>query len=149
MADIMREFYPEPTDTFNTITALQEEEERERAAEIARQEQEREAEIARQYTPEIGPPMVPGASEAAMEEREAAKGPLPDMIDTKQDSLNAKIALLQGTGDTAFGALKGLGWLAGGGRENSWIRQGTAAVDDYWHQLNPQSDNGAHHARRK
>ena len=138
-----------PQETFALMAALEEEERLRQEAELARQQQESEAEIARQYTPEIGPPMVPGASEVAMEEREAAKGPLTDMIDTKQDSLNTKIALLQGTGDTLFGAIKGIGWLAGGGRENSWIRQGTEAIDDYWHQVNPQSDNGAHHAIRK
>ena len=147
-------------DTYHWLEAQKEEERQRQEAELALQQQEREAEIARQYAPEIGPPMVPGASEVAMKEMEAAKGPLTDIIDKQQDSLDAKIALLQGTGDTFFGAVKGLGWLAGstqsgwdelagGPKGDNLIQQGTAAVDDYWHQVNPQSDNGAHHAIRK
>ena len=164
MADTMQKLSPTPYDNYNAILALEEEErekERRRQEAILSQTQPTQVgkhgpdmipgqeEVIRQYRPEIGPDYVPGAAELAIEEREAAKGPLTDIIDNQQDSLNAKIALVQGTGDTLFGAIKGLGWLAGGGRENSWTRQGTAALDDYWHQLNPQSDNGAHHAIRK
>ena len=153
-------YNPTPQDTFRAL-ALMEEEERQRQEALLSQTEPTKVgkhgpdvvpgqeEIIQQYRPEIGPPLVPGASEVAMEEREAAKGPLTDVIDNQQDSLDAKIALLQGTGDTLFGAIKGIGWLAGGGRENSWVRQGTEALDDYWHQVNPQSDNGAHHAIRK
>ena len=164
-------YNPTPQDTFRAL-ALMEEEERQRQEALLSQTQPTQVgkygpdvvpgqeEIIQQYRPEIGPPMVPGASELAMEEREAAKGPLTDVIDNQQDSLDAKIALLQGTGDTLFGAIKGMGWLmgstqsgwdevAGGPKGDNLIQQGTAAVDDYWHQVNPQSDNGAHHAIRK
>ena len=71
------------------------------------------------------------------------------LVQTLQAGSDIAKSIAQGTGDTFFGAIKGLGWLSGGGRDNSLIRQGTAAVDDYWHQINPQSDNGAHHAIRK
>ena len=163
-------YNPTPQDTFDALAAL-EEEEKQRQEAISQIEPTKvgkhgpdvvpgQEEIIQQYTPEIGPPLVPDASEEAMEEREAAKGPLTDMIDNQQDSLDAKIALLQGTGDTLFGAVKGLGWLAGstqsgwdelagGPKGDNLIQQGTAAIDDYWHQVNPQSDNGAHHAITK
>ena len=100
-----------PEETFGALAAI-DEEERRRQEELLSQTQPTlvgefgpdvvpgQEEIIQQYTPEIGPPLVPGASEVAMEEREAAKGPLTDMIDTKQDSLDAKIALIQGTCDT-------------------------------------------------
>ena len=134
MADTMQKLSPTPYDNYNAILALEEEErekERRRQEAILSQTQPTQVgkhgpdmipgqeEVIRQYRPEIGPDYVPGAAELAMEEREAAKGPLTDIIDNQQDSLNAKIALVQGTGDTLFGAIKGLGWLAGGGRENS------------------------------
>ncbi len=82
------------------------------------------------------------------------------LVQTLQGGADVAKSLVQGTGDTFFGALKGMGWLmgstqsgwdelAGGPKGNNLIQQGTAAVDDYWHQVNPQSDNGAHHAIRK
>ena len=82
------------------------------------------------------------------------------VVQTLQGGADIAKSIVQGTGDTLFGAIKGLGWLsgtaqsgwdeaAGGPKGPSFIQQGTAAVDDYWHQVNPQSDNGAHHAIRK
>ena len=82
------------------------------------------------------------------------------IVQTLQGGADVAKSLVQGTGDTFFGALKGMGWLmgstqsgwdelAGGPKGNNLVQQGTAAIDDYWHQVNPQSDNGAHHAIRK
>ena len=67
------------------------------------------------------------------------------IVQTLQGASDVAMDIAQGTGDTLFGTLKGMGWLAGGGQN----RLGLDKVDDYWHQLNPQSDNGAHHAVRK
>ena len=67
------------------------------------------------------------------------------IVQTLQGASDVAKDIVQGTGDTFFGALKGMDWLAGGGQN----KLGLDHVDNFWHKLNPQSDNGAHHAIRK
>ena len=98
-----------------------------------------------QMMPEIGPRFVPGASEAAAEEREEAKTFLTDYMDGQQESLALKGSVLQGLGDTAVGLL--------GMAEKLALRGQPGVVEQYvkpfWDRHNPQSDNGAHHAVRQ
>lgn len=137
-------------------------------AEGYRQEQAA-IEAASQLTPsaagKAGPDFTPGASEQAQAQLDAYeqdnKSWLSGMIDKQQEATNAKIAVLQGVGDTAFGLARNIGsvigstqsgWdeLAGDDVESAnYIKRATSAADKFWHKHNPQSDNGAHHAIRQ
>ncbi len=137
---------------------------------LAEEEQKQAAaEAASQLTPsavgKAGPDFTPGASEQAQAQLDAYeqdnKSWLSGMIDKQQEATDAKIAVLQGVGDTAFGLARNIGsvigstqsgWdeLAGDGVESAnLIQESTSAVDQFWHKHNPQSDNGAHHAIRQ
>ena len=98
-----------------------------------------------QLQPEIGPAFVPGASEAAAEEREEAKTFLTDYMEGQEESLALKGSVLQGLGDTAVGLL--------GMVENVALRGQPGVVEQYvkpfWHKHNPQSDNAVHHTVRQ
>ena len=127
------------------------------------------AEAASQLTPsaagKAGPDFTTGASEQAQAQLDAYeqdnKSWLGGMIDKQQESSDAKISVLQGVGDTAFGLARNIGsvigstqsgWdeLVGDGVESAdLIRESTSAADQFWHKHNPQSDNGAHHAVRQ
>ena len=110
-------------------------------------------EQASHYAPEVagkqGPAFVPGASEEAEAEiaavEEEDKSFLSNVIDKKQESLDQKIAVVQGLGDTAVG-------LAGMA-ENVMLHGQPGVIEQYikpfWHENNPESDNPINHTIRK
>ena len=137
-----------------TYTFAEAQEDLEREEYLARYNQEQAAlEAASQIDPEVagkqGPAFVPGASEEAAAEiaavEEEDKSFLSDIIDNQQESLDQKIAVVQGLGDTAIG-------LAGMA-ENVMLRGQPGVIEQYvkpfWHEHNPESDNPINHTLRK
>ena len=132
-------------------------------------EEQAAAEAASQFIPsaagKAGPDFTPGASEQAQAQLDAYeednKSWLQQTIDDRQGSLDSKISVLQGLGDTVFGLGRNIGSIIGS-TQSGWdelagdgvqganpIQQATEAADNFWHKHNPQSDNGAHHAVRQ
>ena len=144
------------TNSFQEHLAQQEFEREVREADRALAQQQ-QADQMEQLTPSLveeqGPDFIPGASEAATAQLEAAQvEPQPqnqsflgNIIDTKQESLDTKISVLQGVGDTAVGLL--------GMAEKAALHGQSGVVDQYikpfWDKHNPQSDNGVHHSIRQ
>ena len=148
--------------------------------ELAVEQERQREELLSQYAPtEIGkqgPSFVPGAAEEAAAEIEAA-AELEDLgmgeeesdqsfmsnewgMEQAQQGLDAKIAVIQGLGDTVVGLAKNVadiqastqaGWdeLAGGPAAPNYVKQGTDAVYDFWHEKNPQSENAVNDTIRK
>ena len=122
------------------------------------------SQVAPQAVGKEGPSFIPGASEEAAAELEAAEeeGPIPTnpIEAVAQSTATFGQAIGQGLGDTAVGLAKNIagiaasssaGWdeLAEGQVAPNYAQQGTEALHDFWHKHNPQSDNGAAHAVRQ